>query len=407
MNEGKQKPRLAIVSPFLDKGYGTERIVIEWIAQLAGEFEIHVYSQQVTDLDFSQIVWHRIPKIPGPHIINFLWWFAANHIWRGWDRRVRGLQHDIVFSPGVNCFDADVVSVHIVFAEFLQRVRSELKLNRNPAWFWPKLLHRRLYYRLIIWLESRVYRNPETVLILIAQKTAKDLERIYQRRDRCVVLYLGLDHTAYHPARRAALRDSARQQLGLADGRFALLMVGNDWHKKGIRVLLDSMKLLRDLPVDLLVVGREDPAPFRTMVLEKGLDGRVTFLPPRSDVEFYYAAADAYAGPSLEDTFALPPAEAMASGLPVVVSIENGTFEIITDGVDGLILRDPNDASTLASMIRRLYEDKEFRIRLGEKAAETAAQFTWERNGRDLSAIFHEILQRKARPEPQTLTQES
>jgi hypothetical protein len=70
VNEGKQRPRLAIVSPFLDKGYGTERIVIEWIAQLAGEFEIHVYSQEIKDLDFSQIVWHRIPKLPGPHILN-------------------------------------------------------------------------------------------------------------------------------------------------------------------------------------------------------------------------------------------------------------------------------------------------------------------------------------------------
>ena len=184
-------------------------------------------------------------------------------------------------------------------------------------------------------------------------------------------------------------------------------MVGNDWHKKGIRVLLDAMQSLRDLPIDLLVVGREDPAPFRAMVLDKSLDDRVSFLPPRSDVEFYYAAADAYAGPSLEDTFALPPAEAMASGLPVVVSIENGTFEIITDGVDGLILRDPNDAAALASMIRRLYNDKEFRSQMAERAAQTAAQFTWERNGRDLSAIFHEVLRRKARPEPQTLTQES
>jgi len=407
VNKGKQKPRLAVVSPFLDKGYGTERIVIEWIAQLAGEFEIHVYSQEVKDLDFSQVVWHRIPKLPGPHILNFLWWFAANHLWRGWDRRVRGLHHDVVFSPGVNCLDADVISVHIVFAEFLQRVRSELKFKRNSVRFWPKLLHRRIYYRLIIWLESRVYRDPETVLILIAQKTAKDLERIYRRHDRCIVLYLGLDHAAYHPARRAALRDRARHELSLADERFALLMVGNDWHKKGIRVLLDAMQSLRDLPIDLLVVGREDPAPFRAMVLDKGLDDRVSFLPPRSDVEFYYAAADAYAGPSLEDTFALPPAEAMASGLPVVVSIENGTFEIITDGVDGLILRDPNDAAALGSMIRRLYNDKEFRSQMAERAAQTAAQFTWERNGRDLSAIFHEVLRRKARPEPQTLTQES
>jgi glycosyltransferase involved in cell wall biosynthesis len=406
MSEKRNKPRLAIVSPFLDKSYGTERIVVEWIDQIATDFEIHVYSQRVRDVDLSKIRWHRIPKLPGPHIFNFLWWFAANHIWRGWDRRVRGLRHDIVYSPGVNCLDADAISVHIVFGEFLRRVREELWFRRNSIWFWPRLLHRRLYYALIVWLERLAYTNPNTTLILIAQKTAADLKRLYERDEDCVVLYLGLDLVTYNPARRVELRESARKQLDIPEERFVLLLVGNDWHKKGIRVLLDALVSLRGLPIDLIVAGRDEPAPFETMVRDRALEGRVRFLPPRKDVEFYYAAADVYVGPSLEDTFALPPAESMACGLPVIVSRENGTFEIITDAVDGLILDDPADADGLAPMIRRLHEDPEFRTRVGEKAAETARQFTWERNGRELTAIFEEILRRKSRFEGQTLTQE-
>jgi glycosyltransferase involved in cell wall biosynthesis len=406
MTVPRHKPRLAVVSPFLDKGYGTERIIIEWIAQLADKFEIHIYSQQVKDIDPATISWHRIPKLPGPHLLNFLWWFAANYIWRAWDRRFRGLQHDIVFSPGPNCLNADVISVHIVFAEFLRQVQPELRLTRNPLWSWPKLLHRRLYYRIAIFLERLAYTNPQTVLILIAQKTAADLERLYQRHERCIVMYLGLDHATYNPPRRAALREGARKQLGLSQERFVLLLVGNDWHKKGIRVLFDALVSLGALPIDLLVVGREDPAPFETMVRNRALEGRVHFLSARKDVEFYYAGADAYTGPSLEDTFALPPVESMACGLPVIVSRENGTFEIITNGVDGLILDNPKDAAGLAAMIRRLYEDKEFRDRLGERAAETARQYTWESNGRELAAIFEAILQRKSRFAAQTLAQE-
>jgi UDP-glucose:(heptosyl)LPS alpha-1,3-glucosyltransferase len=390
-----RKIQVAVVSPFLDKSYGTERIIIEWIARLAEEFEFHVYSQDIKDVDLSKVVWHRIPKLPGPHLANFLWWFAANHIRRSWDRHVRGLQHDVVFSPGINCMDADLISVHIVFGEFFRRVKPELKLARNPVRFWPRLLHRKLYYRLIISLERRIYTGRANLLILIAKKTAADLDRHYARREGCVVLYLGLDHATYQPARRIALRAEARRQLNLSDERFAVLMVGNDWHKKGIRVLLDALVILRDRPVDLLIVGREDPAPFRAMVAEKSLVNRVRFLPPRPDIEFYYAAADAYAGPSLEDTFALPPAEAMACGLPVVVSRENGVYEIIEQGVDGLILDDPNDANGLAAFIERLLADKEFRERMGEKAAEKANQFTWERNARDLAAMFESIARRK------------
>ena len=91
----------------------------------------------------------------------------------------------------------------------------------------------------------------------------------------------------------------------------------------------------------------------------------------------------------------------------MIVSSENGTFEIITHESDGLILNDPNDADTLAAMIRRLYEDSDFRTRLAQKAAETARQYTWERNGRDLGEIFEDILRQKTtRSSGQTITQE-
>lgn len=395
MSAEVQKPRLAIVSPFLDKRHGTERRVVEWISQLADTFEIHVYSQRVEQLDLSKISWHRIPKFPGPHLINFVWWLASNRLWRGWDRLVRGIRHDLVFSPGPNCADADAISVHIVFAEYVRQIQSELSLERHPVWTWPRILHRRLYYALAISLEGRTYTRPDVTLILIARRTAEALARFYGRSERLPVILVGLDHNLFNPSRRASQRDGARQALGVSAGRFALLLIGNDWRNKGLPVLLQALAELRELPIDLLVVGREDPQSYGEMVSDHALEDRVHFLPPRGDVEFYYSAADAYVGASLEDTFAQPPAEAMACGLPVIVSQTNGTAEIITDGVDGLILKDPTDSSALAAMIRRLYEDKEFRSRLGEKAAETARQYTWERNGRELTAIFEEILRRK------------
>jgi glycosyltransferase involved in cell wall biosynthesis len=217
---------------------------------------------------------------------------------------------------------------------------------------------------------------------------------------------VGLDHDAFNPARRAVLRETARQELGLPVGQFVLLLIGNDWRNKGVPVILDALAILRELNLALLVVSSEAPEPLYASVAGKALEGRVRVLPPRRDVEYYYAAADAYAGPSLEDTFALPPGEAMACGLPTIVSAENGTCEIITDGVDGMVLRDPRDAVSLAAMIRRLYEDEPFRTALGDKAAETAQQYTWERNGRELNAIFEEILKRKSGFAAQTLTQE-
>lgn len=407
MTGAKSKPRLAVVSPFLDKVNGTERIVVEWIAQLAGEFEIHIYSQRVEDLDLCSVQWHRVSRLPGPHLLSFLWWFAANHLHRAWDRRVRGLRYDMVFSPGPNCMDADAVSIHIVFAEFLRRVKEEMKLSRNPARLWPQLLHRKIYYNLAILIERHVYTNPRVQLILTSRRTAGELERFYGRKENFPVVLAGLDHGVFNPERRASLRDVARREFSIGEAHFALLLIGNDWRKKGLLALLDALAQTRELRLRLLVVTRESDPALETMVRERGLSSAVQFLPPRKAVEYFYAAADAYVGPSLEDTYALPVIEAMACGLPVIVSARAGASDVVTHGADGLILPDPTDSARLADMIRSLYTDPALCSRLGARAAVTARQFTWERNGRDVAAVFEEILLRKAPSAPQRVTQET
>ena len=387
--------RIAVVSPFIDKRHGTERRIAEWITRLPPEYEIHIYSQRVEDVDLARMRWRRIPSIPGPHLLNFLWWLAANHLWRWWDARVRGLRHDLVYTAGTNCWDADLISVHIVFAEFVRMAEPELRFRANPLRFWPRLIHRWLYYRLIIFLERQMYTNPRTGLILIAKKTADDLKRHYGLAGPFPIVYIGLDKEIFNPGLRREMRPEVREQLGLGDDKFVLALVGNDWKKKGLVTLVEALAQLKDLPLVLVVAGKDDPAPYQSRIRDLGLEEKVRSCPSRADVHWYYAAADAYVGPSLEDTFAQPPAEAMACGLPVITTATNGTAEIMTDSVDGLILQDPNDVVGLAERIRWLYEHPEESRRMAAQAALTAANFTWDRNGVEMRAIFADAYVRK------------
>lgn len=395
--------RIAVVSPFIDKRHGTERRVAEWIARLPEEYEIHIYSQRVEDVDLTRMRWHRIPRVPGPHLLNFLWWLAANHIWRWWDSHLRGLRHDLVYTAGTNCWDADLISVHIVFAEFVRQAAAELQLRGNPLRFWPRLIHRRLYYRLIVFLERRMYANPRTCLILIARKTGSDLKRHYGIARALPLVYLGLDHEIFNQELRLRNRPESRRQLGVEENAFVLLLVGNDWKKKGLVALIEALALLSELPLVLVVAGKDNSAPYAARIRELGVEGRVIFRPSRADIQWYYAAADAYVGPSLEDTFAQPPAEAMACALPVITTVTNGTAEIMTDGVDGLILKNPNDAVGLAALIRTLYENFELRERISAQAVRTASKYTWERNGVEMRGIFADALQRKRAIPPEMI----
>jgi UDP-glucose:(heptosyl)LPS alpha-1,3-glucosyltransferase len=156
--------------------------------------------------------------------------------------------------------------------------------------------------------------------------------------------------------------------------------------------LLQAVSLLKSPQVQLLVAGTDVETVYQESINKLGLAGRVSFLPPREDVEFYYAAADAYAGPSLEDTFSLPPAEAMACGLPSITTRAAGVSEIIHHGEDGLVLENAADSKTLSEWLGRLATDAEWRDRLGAAAALTAAKYTWAHNAQQLGVVIDSLI---------------
>lgn len=390
------KTRIAVVSPFLDKRHGTERCVAEQIERLANDYEIHLYSNAVQDVDLAKITWHHVPRLPGPHILGYCWWLLANLGCRWWDQRVRKIHYDIVFSPGINCFDADVIAVHIVFAEFYRRARQQLALGRNPLRGWPWLIHRKLWYRLAIALEKKIYTRNEIPLAVISHKMEQDLSRCFQRTENIALIYHAVDVTHLNPRRRQVLRAEARRKLQLAEGAFGILIVGNDWKKKGLPCLLQAVASLRNPNLWVLVRGQDGSSSCRELFRKLGLENRVKILPAVPEIEVHYAAADLYVGPSLEDSYALPPLEAMACGVPSIVSSQMGVSEIITDGVDGFILADPQDSGRLAELIDLLCRNDALRQKMGEAAAATARRYTWDHNAEQLRSVIAGVLGRRS-----------
>jgi len=415
------RPCIAVVSPFLDKRHGTERCIAEQVERLAQEhgYEIHLYCQKVEDIaglkKFSgkgnatrqiaehleqaenaevgagRIVWHKVSEIRGPHLLKYAWWFLANQ-WHRWhDVRSNGLRFDLVYSPGINCWDANVVIIHIVFHEFYGLVREELRFVKTPLRAWPRALHRKLYYRLIMALERRIYPNPHVTLATVSGLAARQVHHYFGRRDARVIPN-AVDSDTFNPTARERRRAEARRDLGYADKDFVLLLIGNDWKNKGLDYLLEAVAACRSLPLRVLVVGRDDRLPYQVAVERLGLSGRVRFVEPSADVARFYSAADAYVGPSLHESFGLPPAEAMACGLPVIASITSGCSEMITDGVDGFLLRDLRNRDELPALIRKLFAHPELRWQLGANAARTARLYSWERNAREIHALLEGVL---------------
>lgn len=396
--------RLAVVSPFVDRRHGTERAIAELLERLARDYhcEIHLYSQRVEGLALGQspspsgqpggITWHKVPAIPGPHILQFLFWLFFNAFSRRRDRAFRGVLCDLVLSPGINCLDADVVIVHALFHRLRELADEDTNQPSRPALL--RRFHRRAYYSLLVLLERLIYSNPQVSLSTVSGRTAS-LLKSYFRRDNVRVIPNGVKAGYFCPEKRLALREEERSRLKFQEGDFVLLLIGNDWRNKGLSTILDAMAANRELQLHLLVAGQDAAAPFFfAAAKDLGLSEQCRWETASVDAIHFYAAADVYVSPTLEDAFALPPLEAMACGLPVITSINNGGSQIITEDLDGFVLRDPNDASTLARHLKNLYEHPDLRLYIGENARRTAEAYTWERNASAVWKFLNEVAPR-------------
>lgn len=409
--------RITVISPFVDRQHGTERAVAELIERLAGHHHdlVDLYAQKVSDSihcsnsattssDNSGIIWRRVRAVPGPHLVRFLGWLLFNRFARWRDKMATDGARTVVFSPGINAFDADVIMVHVVFhrvaeLEKVQRKRraqgtQKTQRTRDPGWL--RIWHRRLYYALLCTLERHIYRNPSVTLAAVSKHTAIQLAHYFGRNDATVIPN-GVDARYFSPAVIVETREQCRQQLKCLAGEFILLLVGNDWGNKGLGTLLQAVVQCKDLPIRLFVVGQDEQTPFLADVQRLCLHDRVQFFAPVQDIRIFYAAADCLVAPSLEDSFNLPVLEALSCGLPVIVSRRAGISDFLSHGHDSLLLQDPESSAELADAIRTLAANPVQRSSIVANGLQTASTFSWDVHADDLRRLLVKAAEKKLR----------
>jgi glycosyltransferase involved in cell wall biosynthesis len=177
-----------------------------------------------------------------------------------------------------------------------------------------------------------------------------------------------------------------------------LLFVGNDFIKKGLPSLLQA---LAQLPAQthLAVVGNaESDSAMRQLAERLGLAARVHFLGSQRDMGPAYRAADALVHPTLEDAYGMVVLEAMAHGLPVVVSDApySGIAQDLRNGENALLLKDPRDVAKIVATLQHLQADTELANSLSNRALAFAHAHSWERTADAYEALYRGISKRYA-----------
>jgi glycosyltransferase involved in cell wall biosynthesis len=199
------------------------------------------------------------------------------------------------------------------------------------------------------------------------------------------VIHCGIDPAAFRPVDRRA------------DGPLRIVAVGTLHEVKGQVHLIDACRLLAERGVDVtcrFIGDGPDRAALEKRIADAGLAARVTLAGRmRSDeVAAALADSDVLVAPSVptksgkREGIPVVLMEAMGSGLPVVASRLSGIPELVTEGVDGLLVP-PGDPEALADALARLADDPELRARLGAAGRETVLRgFDVDRNAGTLAA---------------------
>lgn len=169
-----------------------------------------------------------------------------------------------------------------------------------------------------------------------------------------------------------------RREFGLTSDEVVLLAVGSLEPRKGHRLLIQALAMLRadglSVPWRLIIAGGrggESHAELLALVRDTGLEGRVHIVTHRDDVPDLLAAAEVFVMPSLWEGLPMAMLEAMTAGKAVVASATSGIPEAMVHRRQGLLVP-PGDVPALAEALRVLLTDPVRRALLGAAAARRA-----------------------------------
>lgn len=322
--------------------------------------EIHVFSAVLPKLPESSLRFHIIP-IPK--------WLPTYFQLRIFARKTLQLlsksSFDIIHSQGADCTMHNVLTAHSCHRAWVEESK------RFSIWEFVKKTLNPFHYFLLRNERYNYAKGNYRAIIAVSKTVGKEIVHYYNVPKKDIrVIYLGTDVPEFECKRM--WRDEIRQQHLFAQNDIVILFVANEFRRKGLRILIKSLSLLRDKRFKLLVVGKGRRMFYRVFAFMKRVS--VVFIPQTNNVAAYYDSSDLFVFPTRHDAFGMVVAEAMAHGIPVLVSKNAGVAEIIPR--EDFLISDFTNADEIAERIRILAQRN-----LQETGTELQAKvqhYTWE-----------------------------
>ena len=372
---------IALVTHRFMRDEGQGRIQYELARYLARKgYVINLFAIEAESdiVDLNNVSFYRIPIPNLPHIIKDLFFMLLINI------KLSGKSYDVLHITGT-------VILHPYHINNCQFCHSAWKKIEKSVCYEPgvKGLYHRFFTSLNSNLEKVVY-GKHGIITAASDKIRNELIKYLDvDKERIHIVYNGVNTDEFTATGRDMCRKRLLDELGLSNEDILVLFIGDlRVKRKGAEFLLEAFRKIKDERIKLLLIGPQRGRHYVRYIKRYGLQKRVIPMGFRKDTAALYRASDIFVFPRLYEACSIAVLEAMASGLPCIVSKETGTAEVMENGVDGIILKNPKNAVEISQKIKILAENYEIRKRIGENARKKALQYRWEKMGLEYEKLL-------------------
>ncbi len=277
----------------------------------------------------------------------------------------------------------DIHVVHVVPVKF-RRFFLQSRWLGFLSYLQPRLIA-------YLWLEAASVRSsPGRQVVAVSPSVEDQLRTAYPDLKKIEMIPPGA-----HPGKRdREVRDHIRTQLAWAPDEVGCLLVARNPLRKGLAAVAQAFETLPQR-YKLAVVGADAEAHNFIQRHHPALSGRVRLIEPVSEVSPYYQSADIYLHPTLRDSFGMAPLEAMAHGLPVILSGQQycGFAAFVRHHHDAWVLEDPRDCEMMAEALLALDPQRPLRGQFIHHSAQLVEQFSWQRIAERYESLYRRVVQ--------------
>lgn len=373
--------KVAVVVPKYGLLGGAEQTTAELTNRLANQtdFDFHVLANR-WQTSSTSIRFYRIPIFSFPKFLTTL--SFAYFVQRQINRNNFSLVHS-----HERIFAADIFTMHgIPHRYWVHNIRRKKKMS--------------LYDLATAWVEKKLVYKGNCKKFIAVSSLTKDifLQEYNINPDKVAVINPGVDLNDYAQQNKDSVRNTIRRELGINIADPVILFVSMNFEIKGLDNILLSLAKLKaqKRKFKFIVAGKGNIKKYTKMAQEAQIISDVIFTGPLNKKKLIrmYLASDLYIMLSKFDTFGMVVLEAMAAGLPVVISSNVGAKDIVREDKNGFIVKDTSDIDYIAAKIALLFNNN-IRRPLAEAAYKTATHNTWDGVAAKYQDIYADILNAK------------